>query len=47
MNLLFAFVSDEISQKQYRKFLVSLLTLFSEEKPFLENRGAFIIRSVN
>lgn len=37
---------DKISQTQYRKFLVSLLTLFSEEKPFLENRGAFIIRLV-
>lgn len=37
---------DKISQTQYRKFLVSLLTLFSEEKPFLENRGAFIIRFV-
>lgn len=28
----------------YRKFLISLLNLFSEEKLFLENRGALIIR---
>lgn len=34
----------EFNQLQYRKFLMSLLNLFSEEKPFLENRGSLIIR---
>lgn len=34
----------ELNQTHYRKFLVNLLNLFSEEKTFLENRGTFIIR---
>lgn len=37
---------DEYKQKQYRKFLVSLLNLFSEEKSFLENKGSLIIRQL-
>lgn len=37
---------NEFNQTQYRKFLLSLLNLFSEEKPFLENRGSLIIRQL-
>lgn len=35
---------SKTSHSHYRKFLVSLLNLFSEKKPLLENRGTFIIR---
>ncbi|KAJ6637968.1 Protein VAC14 like, partial [Pseudolycoriella hygida] len=35
-----------INKTHYRKFLISLLNLFSEEKPFLENRGSLIIRQL-
>lgn len=31
---------------QYRKFLMSLLNLFSEDRKFLENRGALVIRKL-
>ncbi|XP_055700126.1 protein VAC14 homolog [Phlebotomus papatasi] len=37
---------DGYKQTQYRKFLVSLLNLFSEEKSFLENKGSLIIRQL-
>lgn len=37
---------NEFNQTQYRKFLLSLLNLFQEEKPFLENRGSLIIRQL-
>ncbi|XP_001861850.2 protein VAC14 homolog [Culex quinquefasciatus] len=33
-------------QRQYRHFLMELLTLFSENKIFLENRGTLIIRQL-
>lgn len=32
------------SHAHYKKFLISLLKLFEEKRPLLENRGAFIIR---
>lgn len=32
------------SHSHYKKFLNSLLRLFDEKRPLLENRGAFIIR---
>jgi vacuole morphology and inheritance protein 14 len=35
---------SEFNQAQYRKFLVSLLNLFSDDKVFLEKRGSLIIR---
>uniref|UniRef100_A0A6B2EIP5 Protein VAC14 homolog n=1 Tax=Phlebotomus kandelakii TaxID=1109342 RepID=A0A6B2EIP5_9DIPT len=38
--------ADNLKQTQYRKFLVSLLNLFSEEKSFLENKGSLIIRQL-
>lgn len=34
------------SHAHYKKFLISLLKLFEENRPLLENRGAFIIRYV-
>lgn len=36
----------ESKNVQYRKFLLSLLNLFSEEKSFLENKGSLIIRQL-
>lgn len=39
-------ISDDFNQSQYRKFLLSLLNLFSEDKVFLENRGALVIRQL-
>lgn len=36
----------ETKNLQYRKLLLSLLNLFSEEKHFLENKGALIIRQL-
>ena len=43
--LILRFVIDvDINKTHYRKFIVSLLNLFSEEKPFLEKRGSLIIR---
>lgn len=36
----------DINRTHYRKFVISLLNLFSEEKPFLENRGSLIIRQL-
>ncbi|XP_055679622.1 protein VAC14 homolog [Lutzomyia longipalpis] len=38
--------NDDFKQTQYRKFLLSLLNLFSEEKSFLENKGSLIIRQL-
>lgn len=35
-----------MNQTHYRKFLISLLSLFRDAKPFLDNRGAFIIRQL-
>lgn len=42
----FVYPDTNINQTNYRKFLVSLLNLFSEEKQFLENRGSLIIRQL-
>lgn len=42
----FVFADTTISQAHYRKFLLSLLNLFRDAKPFLDNRGAFIIRQL-
>lgn len=42
----FFFPDTNINQTNYRKFLVNLLNLFSEEKRFLENRGSLIIRQL-
>lgn len=36
----------ETKNQQYRKLLLSLQNLFSEEKYFLENKGALIIRQL-
>lgn len=36
----------ETKNMQYRKLLLSLLNLFSEEKTFLDNKGALIIRQL-
>lgn len=36
----------ETTNIQYRKLLLSLLNLFSEEKSFLNNKGALIIRQL-
>lgn len=42
---LIPFSSDaNTSHAHYKKFLISLLKLFEENRPLLENRGAFIIR---
>lgn len=35
---------DDFNKTHYRKFLLSLLQLFSEEKLILENRASLIIR---
>uniref|UniRef100_A0A1Q3FD56 Protein VAC14 homolog n=1 Tax=Culex tarsalis TaxID=7177 RepID=A0A1Q3FD56_CULTA len=37
---------SDFDQLQYRHFLMELLTLFSENKIFLENRGTLIIRQL-
>lgn len=36
--------SRDFNKAHYRKFLLSLLNLFSEEKKFLDNRASLIIR---
>lgn len=41
---MYFFIDGAFNKGQYRKFLYSLLNLFSEEKQFLENRGSLIIR---
>ncbi|XP_055906831.1 protein VAC14 homolog [Eupeodes corollae] len=38
--------SSDFNKTHYRKFLISLLNLFSEEKQFLEKRGSLIIRQL-
>ncbi|XP_014085882.1 protein VAC14 homolog isoform X1 [Bactrocera oleae] len=38
--------SRDFNKAHYRKFLLSLLNLFSEEKKFLENRASLIIRQL-
>lgn len=43
---IFLFADTNINKTNYRKFLISLLNLFSEDKPFLENRGSLIIRQL-
>lgn len=44
--LFFLSADAPINQSHYRKFLLELLSLFRDEKPFLDNRGAFIIRQL-
>lgn len=49
LEVLAALTSDrdpETKNQQYRKLLLSLLNLFSEEKAFLENKGGLIIRQL-
>jgi vacuole morphology and inheritance protein 14 len=37
---------NDFNQTKYRNFLESLLTLFKEDKEFLENRGSLIIKQL-
>lgn len=42
-NTLISRLDAKVSHAHYKKFLISLLKLFEEKRPLLENRGAFII----